>query len=82
MRHLILHGEYELTIDDKNRFLIPAEIRKMMNPERDGEAFFLVIGTDRRPWMYPERYYEALVGAQSVPLQRFEVHGDVDGLSE
>ena len=67
MRHLILHGEYELNIDDKNRFLIPAEIRKQMNSERDGDAFFLVIGPDRRPWMYPERYYESLVA--EVPAE-------------
>ena len=67
MRHLILHGEYDLAIDDKNRFLIPAEIRKVMNSERDGDAFFLVIGTDRRPWMYPERYYEQLV--EQVPAE-------------
>ena len=67
MRHLILHGEYELTIDDKNRFLIPAEIRKRMDPERDGGAFFLVIGPDRRPWMYTERYYEQMVS--ELPAQ-------------
>ena len=61
MRHLILHGEYEVSIDDKNRFLIPAEIRKRMDPERDGVAFFLVIGPDRKPWIYTERFYESLV---------------------
>jgi MraZ protein len=67
LRHLILHGEYELTIDDKNRFLIPAEIRKRMDPERDGGAFFLVIGPDRKPWMYTERYYEQMVS--ELPAQ-------------
>jgi MraZ protein len=60
VRHLILHGEYEIAIDDKNRFLIPAEIRKRMDPERDGLAFYLVIGPDRRPWLYTERFYEQL----------------------
>jgi MraZ protein len=65
---LILHGEYELNIDDKNRFLIPAEIRKRMDPERDGQAFFLVIGSDKRPWMYPERFYESLVSAEPAEL--------------
>lgn len=68
MRHLILHGEYELNIDDKNRFLIPAEIRKKMDPERDGQAFFLVIGPDKRPWIYPERFYESLVSAEPAEL--------------
>ena len=68
LRHLILHGEYELNIDDKNRFLIPAEIRKKMDPERDGAAFFLVIGEDRRPWMYTERFYESLVSEVPAAL--------------
>ena len=60
-RHLVLYGEFELTIDDKNRMLIPSEVRKAMLPERDGEAMFLVFGTNRRPWLYPERQYEAMV---------------------
>jgi len=61
LRHLVLYGEYELTIDDKNRMLIPSEIRKALDAERDGEAFFLVFGTNRRPWLYPERQYERQV---------------------
>ena len=61
MRHLVLYGEYELTVDDKNRMLVPSEIRKQIDPQRDGEAFFLVMGVDGRPWLYPERYYEQLV---------------------
>ena len=61
MRHLLLIGEYELTVDDKNRLLVPSEIRKSMNSERDGDAFFLVLGLNRKPWLYPERYYEQLV---------------------
>ncbi len=61
MRHLVLYGEYELTIDDKNRMLIPSEVRKSLDPERDGEAFFLVFGTNRKPWLYPERQYERQV---------------------
>jgi MraZ protein len=68
LKHLILHGEYELSIDDKGRFLIPAEIRKRMEPERDGSAFFLVIGPDRRPWLYTERFYESLLETQSSDL--------------
>lgn len=61
MQHAVLYGEHELTIDDKNRLLVPSEIRKSLNPERDGEAFFLVIGPNRKLWFYPERYYEYLV---------------------
>jgi MraZ protein len=61
LRHLLLIGEYELTVDDKNRLLVPSEIRKSMNSERDGDAFFLVLGLNRKPWLYPERYYEQMV---------------------
>jgi MraZ protein len=60
MQHAILYGEHELTIDEKNRMLVPAEIRKSLSPQRDGEAFFIVIGKNRKPWLYPEKYYEQL----------------------
>ena len=61
MGHSLLIGEYELTIDEKNRLQIPAEIRKSIDSERDGNAFFLVLGFNRKPWLYPERYYEQMV---------------------
>ncbi len=61
MNHAILYGEHELTIDDKNRLLVPAEIRKSLDLDRDGEAFFLVIGPNRKPWLYAKKYYEHLV---------------------
>jgi MraZ protein len=57
----LLIGEHDLVIDDKNRLLIPSDIRKSMNPERDGDAFFLVLGLNRKPWLYPDVYYRELV---------------------
>jgi MraZ protein len=57
----VLYGQYELTIDEKNRLLIPAEVRRALDPERDGEAFFVVIGVNHKTWLYPERGYESLV---------------------
>jgi MraZ protein len=54
----LLYGNYEVSIDDKNRMLVPAEIRRAIDPETDGEAFFLVPGVNGRPWLYPERPYE------------------------
>ena len=68
MRHLVLYGEYELTIDDKNRMLIPSEVRRSIDPERDGEAFFLVVGVNRVPWLYPERAYEQLISRNPAEL--------------
>ena len=68
VRHLLLYGEFELTVDDKNRLLIPSEVRKQLDPERDGDAFFLIIGSNKVPWMYPERYYEELVAQRPADL--------------
>lgn len=48
-------------MDDKNRLLVPAEVRRSLDPERDGEAFFITVGVNRRTWLYPERGYEVLV---------------------
>ena len=61
MRTTVLYGEYELSIDEKNRLLVPAEVRRALDVERDGEAFFLTIGENGQPWLYPERRYEAFV---------------------
>ena len=67
-RYAFLFGEYELTIDEKNRMLVPAEVRKALIPERDGEAFFLVMGVNRTLWLYPEKYYEELVAQDPTDI--------------
>lgn len=56
----LLYGEYELSLDGKNRMLVPSEVRRCFDPAQDGEAFFLVVGVNRVPWLYPEKYYEGL----------------------
>jgi MraZ protein len=48
----LLHGEYELTLDDKNRLLIPAEIRRRLNLTDDRTTFFIKLGRNGRPWFY------------------------------
>ena len=68
MRHPVLTGEFELNIDDKNRLLIPSEVRKSINQAEHGEGFFLVMGINRKPWLYSERYYENLVTAAPADL--------------
>jgi len=70
LRHTVLFGAYELTLDEKNRLLVPSQIRKQLNAERDGEAIFLfvTVGSNRRPWFYPEKYYEELVYKQEPEI--------------
>ena len=48
--------------------LIPADVRRQLDPERDGEAFFVISGTDGRLCLYPERHYEALVSRDLTEL--------------
>ena len=53
----IFFGEYELNIDDKNRLTLPAEIRKAFDPERDGQAFVVTVGTNGVVWLQPAKFY-------------------------
>ena len=41
--------------------LIPAEVRRKLDPEFDTDVFVVKIGNNGRPWMWPERYYDAKV---------------------
>lgn len=59
---LFFSGEYDLTLDEKSRVLVPSQLRKRINPQLHGEAFYLVVSTDRKNlFMYPDRYYEWLM---------------------
>ena len=78
VRTLLLFGEYELTIDDKNRLLIPSEIRKQLDAERDGDGFFLVTGVNKRPWLYVERLYEQLASRRDSQLTPLRDANDFD----
>jgi MraZ protein len=68
VQHAILGGEHELTIDGKNRLLLPAEIRQSLDPQRDGTALYIVIGTNGKLWMYAEIYYQHLVSLRQQQL--------------
>jgi len=68
VRTTVLYGEFDLTIDEKCRLGIPAEVRRALDPERDGERFFITVGVNRRPWLFPEFRYEAFVGQMESEL--------------
>ena len=65
MKAPFFHGETDLQIDLKHRLILPAEARKAIMPEH-GEELFVVVGSNRVPWMYPDKYYEFLV-SQTMP---------------
>ncbi len=68
MQHAIFIGEHELAIDEKNRLLVPADIRRSIDPQRDGEGFYLVVGQNRKPWLWPQRTYEDIVSQRENDL--------------
>ena len=68
MSTTLFFGEYPLTVDDKGRLLIPADVRKELDPERDGEGFFLIVGRNNKPWLYPELGYQKLVSQLTSEL--------------
>ena len=81
MRHLLLIGEYDLGIDDKNRLSLPADIRKLINSDRDGDSFFLVLGRNGKPWLYPEKYYEQMVFKEEPEITPEEEELDFDHMN-
>ena len=60
---MLFTGEYEHTVDAKQRLAIPAEIRSRLDPETEGRAFYLVPGPNAVLWLWPERTFEQMAGA-------------------
>ena len=57
---LLLTGEYELRIDEKNRLSIPSRVREQISEEEWGSGFYLVWGVNRILSLYPEKYYQRI----------------------
>jgi MraZ protein len=55
----LLTGEYELTVDSKNRLSIPSKVRDQLSGEEVGN-FYLVLGVNRVLSLYPEKYYQRI----------------------
>lgn len=62
---LMLTGEYEHTIDEKNRLFISNKLRSQIDSEQYGGDFYLAMGANGVLSLYPEKYFQkiALVGA-------------------
>jgi len=58
---------YDLKIDLKHRLFVPMDVRKQIFQENLGEAFFVTVGHNRMPWLYPDKSYEKLLA--EVPLE-------------
>jgi MraZ protein len=60
---LLFLGEYEHSLDPKQRLAVPAELRDVMKPELHGEAFIAVPGANTYLWLWPEKTFQELSGA-------------------
>jgi MraZ protein len=62
---LILTGEYEHTIDEKNRLFISNRLRSQIDVVEYGSDFYLAMGANGVLCLYPRKYFQqiALAGA-------------------
>ena len=62
---LMLTGEYEHALDDKNRLFVTNKLRNQIDTDEHGSSFYLVMGTNGVLCLYPEKYFQqiALAGA-------------------
>ncbi|MHC5011819.1 MAG: division/cell wall cluster transcriptional repressor MraZ [Planctomycetota bacterium] len=65
---MLFTGEYEHTIDAKQRLAIPAEIRSRLDPDLHGDGFYLAMGSNGALWLWPARTFEEIVGALDPSL--------------
>jgi len=67
---LLFTGQYDVKIDSKSRLFLASEIRRRIKPESHGNKFYLIVGNNRRPWLFPNLYYEHVRNqerVQSIP---------------
>ena len=69
-------GQYDRTIDDKNRIQLPSQLRSAIDPERDGPGLYVTLGEDRGTLsIYTERGFEEAFSRGFEFKQRVSVAG-------
>ena len=58
---LLLTGEYQHVIDNKNRVLVSNKLRNQIDADEHGSCFYLVLGANGVLCLYPEKYFEQIV---------------------
>ncbi len=60
-------GEHETAIGAKRRLAVSSALRDEQQPG-DGEQFYMVLGPDKRLWLYPDGYYRKLASSMKRSL--------------
>jgi MraZ protein len=58
---LMLTGEYEHTLDEKNRLFVSNKLRSQIDVEEHGSNFYLTLGANGILCLYPEQYFQQVV---------------------
>ncbi len=65
---VLFTGEYEHTIDTKQRLAIPAEVRGQLESEKHSEILYLAPGFNGTLWLWPEKTFERMTSAAEATL--------------
>ena len=65
---MLFTGEYEHSIDAKQRLAIPSDLRGQLDTQEHGEAFYIAPGQAGALWLWPERTFEAMALATEQSL--------------
>jgi len=65
---VLFTGEYEHTIDSKQRLAIPSEVRAQLEAAKHSEALYLVPGANGTLWLWPEETFERMTQAMEATL--------------
>ena len=57
---MLFLGEYEHTLDQKQRLAIPSELREVLDTKQHGEAFIVAPGANGQLWLWPEKTFAQL----------------------
>ena len=61
---IVFLGEYEVTLDAKGRFLLPAGIKKQL-PEDAGDQFVIARGVEKCLTLYPKKNWDPILSELS-----------------
>ncbi len=70
---MLFLGEYEHSLDSKQRLAIPSELREVLNPAVNGDSFVAVPGADEVLTLWPNLTFEELAKGHGGSLIGDEV---------
>lgn len=65
-------GATLLSIDEKSRLLVPADVRRKLDGQ-DTDVWVIKIGNNGKLWLYPERFYDTKVYDAEAELEIDEI---------